>query len=64
MKLPRKLKKQVIKAFGYGTYKGIKEDYLKLESSIFLNRRAIIIKLNKYGSHYLSGQTLIHTHLI
>ena len=30
MKLPRKLKKQVIKAFGYGTYKGIQGDYFCL----------------------------------
>lgn len=50
---------QIIKAFGRGTYNGIKEGYLKLEPYYFLGRKALITKLNKYGSHYISGQILI-----
>ncbi len=66
MKLPRKLKKQVIKAFGYGTYKGIQGDYLKLINSTFNKRRCLITKRTEkqnINDFYHEGQILIHTHL-
>ncbi len=40
-RMPRKLKKKVIKTFGYGTYQGILEGILK------------IVKYNKLGVHII-----------
>lgn len=66
MKLPRKLKKQVIKSFGYGTYKGIQGGYLKLINSTFNKKRCLTTKRTKKEFKdypYQGGQILIHTHL-
>lgn len=57
MKIQRKLKKRIIKTFGQGTYKGIIQGYLKLES--LSNNKGVIVKYTgkKLNSPpYIAGQ--------
>ncbi len=54
-KIPRKLKKRVIKVFGRGTYNGIRDGYLRIDK---LNGQTGVIThlTEKTGEYYIPGQ--------